>query len=65
MMSESAAALDAWHDSGECGARPPGRLRRHRPAPVAWWARPLADSFYRLIGDPDGRPLALRRRRAY
>ena len=65
MMSESAAALDGWHDSGECGDRPRGRLRRHRPAPVAWWARPLADSFYRLVGDPDGRPLALRRRHAY
>ena len=65
MMSESAAALDAWHESGQCGARPPGRLRRHQPAPVAWWARPLAESFYRLVGDPDGRPFALRRRRAY
>jgi phosphatidylserine/phosphatidylglycerophosphate/cardiolipin synthase-like enzyme len=65
MMSDSAAALDAWHDNGKRGVRPPGRLRRHRPAPVAWWARPVAQSMYRLIGDPDGRPLALRRRRAY
>jgi phosphatidylserine/phosphatidylglycerophosphate/cardiolipin synthase-like enzyme len=65
LMSESAAALDAWHDRGQSGARPPGRLRRHRPAPVAWWARPLAESFYRLVSDPDGRPLPLRRRGTY
>jgi phosphatidylserine/phosphatidylglycerophosphate/cardiolipin synthase-like enzyme len=64
MMSESAAALDAWHDHGQRGARPPGRLRRHRPEPVAW-ARPLAEIFYRLVSDPDGRPLDLRRRGAY
>jgi phosphatidylserine/phosphatidylglycerophosphate/cardiolipin synthase-like enzyme len=65
MMSESAAALDAWHDRGQVGARPPGRLRRHRPAPVAWWARPLAETVYRLVSDPDGRPLNLRRRGRY
>ena len=65
MMSDSAAALDAWYDHGQLDARPPGRLRRHRPTPVAWWARPLAESFYRLVGDPDGRPFALRRRGAY
>jgi phosphatidylserine/phosphatidylglycerophosphate/cardiolipin synthase-like enzyme len=65
MMSDSAAALDAWHDHGQRGVRPAGRLRRHRPAPVAWWARPLAESFYRLVSDPDGRPLSLRRRGTY
>jgi phosphatidylserine/phosphatidylglycerophosphate/cardiolipin synthase-like enzyme len=65
LMSESAAALDAWHDHGQRGDRPPGRLRRHRPAPIAWWARPLAEGFYRLVSDPDGRPLSLRRRGIY
>jgi phosphatidylserine/phosphatidylglycerophosphate/cardiolipin synthase-like enzyme len=65
MLSASAAALDAWYDRGRRGARPPGRLRRHRPAPVAWWARPLAEGFYRVVSDPDGRPMALRRRGDY
>jgi phosphatidylserine/phosphatidylglycerophosphate/cardiolipin synthase-like enzyme len=65
LISESAAALDDWHDHGQLGIRPPGKLRRHRPAPVASWARPLAESFYRLVSDPDGRPLSLRRRGTY
>ena len=66
MMSDSAAALDAWYDHGQLDARPPGRLRRHRPTPVAWSASPLAESFYRLVGDPDGCLfLVLRRRGAY
>jgi phosphatidylserine/phosphatidylglycerophosphate/cardiolipin synthase-like enzyme len=65
MLSASAAALDAWCEGGRIGARPPGRLRRHRPAPVAWWAKPLVEPFYRMVNDPDGRPLALRRRGVY
>ncbi|MEO7370771.1 MAG: phospholipase D family protein, partial [Ilumatobacteraceae bacterium] len=40
LLSASAAALDAWHLDGKRGERPPGRLRRHDPAPVAKWARP-------------------------
>ncbi len=65
VLAASAEALDAWHDREAARARPPGRLRRHRPAAVAWWARPLAQGFYRLVSDPDGRPVALRRRRAF
>ncbi len=55
-LRASAAALDAWHDGGQVGPRPPGRLREHRadrlPAITRAWARPL----YHLVVDPDGRP---------
>ena len=51
-----AGALDAWHDGGRQGPRPPGRLRTHRadrlPRHTRAWARPL----YHLVVDPDGRP---------
>jgi phosphatidylserine/phosphatidylglycerophosphate/cardiolipin synthase-like enzyme len=59
-LEASAAALDAWHAGGRRGPRPPGRLRRHRterlPLRTRLWATPL----YRLVDDPDGRPLRLR-----
>ncbi len=52
-----AGALAAWHDAGGTGLRPPGRVlphRTHRPtAAQRYWAAPL----YRLVYDPDGRPL--------
>ena len=58
----SADALDAWHEGGRQGPRPPGRLRPHRfeqvPALTRVWARPM----YRLFADPDGRPRAGLRR---
>ena len=61
----SAARLQAWHDGGRQGARPPGRLR---PLPVpalsrrtrAWASLPLD-----LLHDPDGRPAAMRRAGRY
>ncbi len=57
-----AAALDAWYSGGRRGPRPPGRARRHRPDPVgrlqAAWSTPL----YRILYDPDGRPLRLKLR---
>jgi hypothetical protein len=64
-----AAALDAWHTDGCHGPRPPGRLRRHAPdheqlrLPVRhrWFTVPA----YRILLDPDGRPLGMRLRRAY
>jgi phosphatidylserine/phosphatidylglycerophosphate/cardiolipin synthase-like enzyme len=56
----SAAALDAWHAGGRRGARPPGRVRFHRPMPRLWgW--PL----YTSVVDPDGRPSRLRRRHRF
>jgi phosphatidylserine/phosphatidylglycerophosphate/cardiolipin synthase-like enzyme len=61
-VCESAKALQAWYDSGGTGPRPPGRLREHRPERLSrlteLWALPV----YRVIYDPDGRPLRARRR---
>ena len=42
MLAGCAEALDRWYAHDRVGPRPPGRLRRHRPAPVALVARPLA-----------------------
>jgi phosphatidylserine/phosphatidylglycerophosphate/cardiolipin synthase-like enzyme len=54
-LKESADALDAWHEGGRKGPRPPGRLRHHKPErlplPTRLWALPA----YRLMYDPDGR----------
>jgi phosphatidylserine/phosphatidylglycerophosphate/cardiolipin synthase-like enzyme len=52
-----AGALAAWHAGGETGERPPGRVLPHRAYSPSTaqrlWSRPL----YRLVYDPDGRPL--------
>jgi len=65
MMRDAADALDSWHASGRLGVRPAGRLRNHQPATVRRGTRVLAGLFYRLVNDPDGRPLALRKSRSY
>ncbi|HEY6274906.1 MAG TPA: phospholipase D family protein [Streptosporangiaceae bacterium] len=57
----SAAGLDAWHDAGGRGPRPPGRLRRYPRPRLSRWTTTWARLPYRLIYDPDGRPPALRR----
>jgi len=62
---DAAEALDAWHERGEKGDRPTGRVRRHSPRPVAAWQRVWAWPLYRTIVDPDGRPFALRRSRRF
>ena len=58
----AADRLDEWHRAGRRGPRPPGRLRPHQPEslplPVRAWAVPI----YRLIYDPDGRPVRARLR---
>ncbi|MDF2967538.1 MAG: phospholipase D/Transphosphatidylase [Nocardioidaceae bacterium] len=64
-MTAAADALDAWHAGGRKGERPPGRLRRHEPAPVRGLARMWAVPFYRWVHDPDGRPVRLRWSGAY
>jgi hypothetical protein len=61
----TAGALDAWHAAGRRGPRPPGRVRTHRPEPVNAWQRVFATPLYRLLIDPDGRPLAMRLRRQF
>ena len=56
-FARQARALAAWHAGGEQGERPAGRVTPHQPhRPTAWqrlWAAPL----YRLVYDPDGRPV--------
>ena len=64
-LEERAAALDEWHAGGRQGPRPPGRLRQHSaerlPLVTRLWATPV----YRLLDDPDGRPLRLRLRKEF
>jgi phosphatidylserine/phosphatidylglycerophosphate/cardiolipin synthase-like enzyme len=55
-VDAAAEALDAWHDGGRGGPRPPGRLRRHRPERMRKRTRLWAVPAYRLVYDPDGRP---------
>lgn len=64
-LDASAAALDAWHTGGRRGPRPPGRLRPHRAEQVPLLTRLWATPVYRLLDDPDGRPLRLRFRREF
>ncbi|MGZ6998605.1 MAG: phospholipase D family protein [Acidimicrobiia bacterium] len=55
----SAAALDDWYRRGRIGPRPDGRLRAHRPEPVAPAMVPLARVVQAVLADPDGRPRQL------
>ena len=71
-FATAAAALDAWHDDGRTGPRPPGRLRAYRrphlsrtPNPEPRTAKALATPLYRLLADPDGRPLRMRHKNTY
>ncbi|CAN5879304.1 phospholipase D-like domain-containing protein [soil metagenome] len=61
-LTASADTLQAWHDGGWVGSRPPGRLRPHRPERLGPWTRLWAVPAYRLLYDPDGRSLRARRR---
>jgi phosphatidylserine/phosphatidylglycerophosphate/cardiolipin synthase-like enzyme len=54
-LRASADALQAWHDGGRVGERPPGRLRPHRPERLGRATRLWAVPVYRTIYDPDGR----------
>jgi phosphatidylserine/phosphatidylglycerophosphate/cardiolipin synthase-like enzyme len=63
-FAAAAADLQRWRDGGRVGPRPAGQVRpleRQQLGPVTRaWASPL----YRVVYDPDGRPLGLRLRRA-
>ncbi|GAB3354588.1 phospholipase D family protein [Modestobacter lapidis] len=59
-LDRAATALQEWHDGGRVGPRPPGRLRPHRPKRLSRLTRLWATPLYRLVNDPDGRPLRLR-----
>ncbi len=60
--AECADGLDAWHDGGRVGPRPPGRLRRIPPPALGPLQRALALPAYLTLHDPDGRPGPLRKR---
>jgi phosphatidylserine/phosphatidylglycerophosphate/cardiolipin synthase-like enzyme len=64
-FAASAAELQRWHDAGRRGPRPPGRLRPYSMQRLSRrtlaWATPL----YRVVYDPDGRPLRLRYRHRF
>jgi phosphatidylserine/phosphatidylglycerophosphate/cardiolipin synthase-like enzyme len=57
----AATALDAWHEGGRQGPRPPGHARVHHPEQVPRWQQWWSHLFHRLFVDPDGRPRHLRR----
>jgi phosphatidylserine/phosphatidylglycerophosphate/cardiolipin synthase-like enzyme len=61
-FDEHARRLQRWVDGGRQGKRPPGRVRHYQERPLArttqLWSAPL----YRVVYDPDGRPLRMRRR---
>jgi phosphatidylserine/phosphatidylglycerophosphate/cardiolipin synthase-like enzyme len=64
-FASSARTLQQWSDGGRNGARPPGRLRPYATprlsARTLAWATPL----YRIVCDPDGRPLSVRLRHRF
>ncbi|HEY0000060.1 MAG TPA: phospholipase D-like domain-containing protein [Actinoplanes sp.] len=60
-MTAAAERLRDWHDGGEHGDRPPGRLVPHETERLPWHQRLWATPAYRLIYDPDGRPWKDRR----
>lgn len=60
-LRASADRLQAWHDGGQRGERPPGRLRPYALPPMSRATRTWAAPLYRVIADPDGRPPRLRR----
>ncbi|MFB7368314.1 phospholipase D family protein [Streptomyces sp. NPDC056222] len=64
-FEETAAALDAWYESGRHGPRPSGRLRRYVPPELPRTERVLATPLHHLLVDPDGRPMGLRRRHRF
>ena len=64
-LRRSATALQAWHDTGRVGYRPPGRLRPLVDAALSPTTTRWATLAYHHLYDPDGRPRALRRRKAF
>lgn len=62
-FARSASELQSWHDGGRRGPRPSGRLRPLVDRPLGRLTRLWADPLYRIVYDPDGRPLDLRLRR--
>jgi phosphatidylserine/phosphatidylglycerophosphate/cardiolipin synthase-like enzyme len=65
LWQKTARELAGWQSDLAKGNRPPGRIRSHVVDPVPTSSRRWADLAYRLIFDPDGRPLILRLRRRF
>jgi phosphatidylserine/phosphatidylglycerophosphate/cardiolipin synthase-like enzyme len=57
----TAAGLEAWHEGGNRGPRPPGRVRPHQVELARALKARWAAALYRVAIDPDGRPLPLKR----
>jgi phosphatidylserine/phosphatidylglycerophosphate/cardiolipin synthase-like enzyme len=64
-LVHAADELDRWHAAGGRGQRPPGHLRKHPPEHVGVWSRWWAQTIYRIVLDPDGRPRRLARAGQY
>ncbi|MFV0460628.1 MAG: phospholipase D family protein [Actinomycetales bacterium] len=61
-FARQAAQVQAWHEAGRGGPRPPGRLRPYRPSRYTGIQRVAAEAVYRFACDPDGRPWRMRLR---
>ncbi len=64
-FADCAARLERWYAGGSQGTRPPGRLRPVNDGARTRFTRAWAGLLYRLVYDPDGRPLKLRMRRSF
>lgn len=64
-FAAAANRLQNWHDAGRRGRRPPGRLRPYRSPALSAFTRSWATPLYRVLYDPDGRPLGMRRRNEF
>lgn len=65
LWQETARELEDWRSSIGTTHRPPSRIRSHVIESVPIGSQRWADLAYRLIFDPDGRPLKLRLRRRF
>jgi phosphatidylserine/phosphatidylglycerophosphate/cardiolipin synthase-like enzyme len=61
IFRSTAADLDSWNATGCHGPRPSGNLRTYSQPTLSWWTRMWAFPLYRLLYDPDGRTLRMRR----
>ena len=60
LWATTARELENWERGVRLGQRPSSRIRVHEIEPVSRGNRPWAEIIYRIVFDPDGRPLRLR-----
>jgi len=65
IFADCATELQSWYDGGCQGARPPGRLRPLDDGTLTRFTRAWTMPLYRLLYDPDGRPVKVRMRRSF